>query len=189
MLYQIALHKSPYVQLNQTGAIFVLQYAAQSWPFLLPESSRERIYCRGHCASNKRGTMVQHLAQTCVIDTEGVSWIKLSGRLKNVTKICPKTCISTDLMLRDITFFVTLPGLFNNRSKERTKWSDSNMSGTVRSGTSLARFAISQSKVWPRRWVGALTNCSKLRLQRTSSSSSSKYFIISSEKFTRGATV
>ena len=26
------------------------------------------------------------------------------------------------------------------------------------------RFVISQSKVWPRQWVGTLTNCSKLRL-------------------------
>ena len=43
-----------------------------------------------HCASNKRSMMVQHLVQTCVIDTEGVSWIWLSGRLKNVTDICPK---------------------------------------------------------------------------------------------------
>ena len=108
--------------------------------------------------------MVQHLAQICVIDTEGVSWIRLSGRLKNVTKICPKTCISTGLMLHDITFFVTLLGFLNSRSKEMTKWSDSSMSATVWSSTSVARFVISQSKVWPRRWVGTLTNCSKLRL-------------------------
>ena len=32
-----------------------------------------------HCSSDKRGMMVQHLKQTCVIDTEGVSWIRLRG--------------------------------------------------------------------------------------------------------------
>ena len=48
-------------------------------------------------------------------------------------------------MLRDVTFFVTLPGFLNNRSKEITKWSDINISATVRPSTSVARFVISQS--------------------------------------------
>ena len=39
--------------------------------------------------------------------------------------------MSTDQMLRDVTFFVILPGFLNTRSKEITKWSDSNMSATV----------------------------------------------------------
>ena len=67
-------------------------------------------------------------------------------------------------MFCDVTFFITLPGFLNNRSKESTKWSDSNISATVRLSTPVARFMISQSKVWPRRWVGTLINCSKLRL-------------------------
>ena len=40
--------KSPYVQLNQTDTIYVLQYAAQPWPVSL-ESSRERTYGRSLC--------------------------------------------------------------------------------------------------------------------------------------------
>ena len=67
-------------------------------------------------------------------------------------------------MFRDVTFFVTVPGFLNNRSKEITKWSESNISATVRLSTSVERFVISQSKVWPRRCVGTLSNCSKLRL-------------------------
>ena len=47
-------------------------------------------------------------------------------------------------MLRVVTFFVTLPGFLNNRSKDITKWSDSNMSATVRSSTPVTRFVISQ---------------------------------------------
>ena len=56
---------------------------------------------------------------------------------------------------------------FLNRSEEITKWSDSNMSTTVRSSISVAQFLISQSKVWPWWWVGTLTNWCKLRLSST----------------------
>ena len=56
-------------------------------------------------------------------------------------------------MFRVNTFLISLTGFLNdrsnflnNRSRERTKWSDSNMSTTVRSSTSVARFVVSQSK-------------------------------------------
>ena len=42
-------------------------------------------------------------------------------------------------------------GFINDRSKEITKWTDSNMSTTVRSSTSVAPFVFNQSKMLPRR--------------------------------------
>ena len=77
-----------------------------------------------------------------------------------------KSCISIALIFHEIIFIFSLTGFLNNRSKEK-EWSDSNMSTTVRSSTTVAPFVISQSKVWPRRWKGTLTNGCKLRLSST----------------------
>ena len=75
-----------------------------------------------------------------------------------------KLSVFKALTFRDLTSFVVFPSFLKRNAKEITKWSEMSLSTTQSSSTSTSLLVMSQSIVWPRRGVGTVTSCCKLRL-------------------------
>ena len=123
------------------------------------------LYFLGH---PRRGHAVSHLPRD--------KWRMFVQKFTE-TRIAPETAGNTEktsvlkvsvfkaLTFRDLTSFVVFLGFLKRSAKEFTRWSEMSLSTTQSSSASTNLLVMSQSSVCPRRWVGTLTSCCKLRLQ------------------------